>query len=387
MRNLRLKRIIGSPPAIANYVATACLVAVACAQAVVPARAVHANDSARAELAPLPKVEDQDPAVVELGRRLFFEPRISGDGSISCATCHDPDKGWSDGLELSDGYPGTKYFRRTRSILNTANKRYLYWDGRMTGRDLPTLVRDHISEAHFMQADGRLVLERLRQIPYYERTFSEAMGGEPSYGRILNSIAAFVRTINSRNVPLDKFLAGDPNALSEDARAGMELFTGKAGCIQCHGGPMLSDEKFHSLGVSGNPALFEEPMRHITFRRFMKTLGVATYMRLDHDPGLYALTKQPGDDGKFKTPTLREVSRTAPYMHNGTLATLADVVEFYNRGGAEPAGGEASKLEPLGLDDDEKRQLVAFLESLSGDEVTVKVPEPLQYEERELGVN
>lgn len=337
-------------------------------------------------LAPLPAVETADPAVVELGKMLFFEPRISGDGSTSCATCHDPAKGWSDGMALSDGYPGTKYFRRSRSIVNTAHKQRLYWDGRMSGSDVPTLVRDHIAEAHFMQADGRLVLEQLRQIPYYESTFKEVMGGEPSYGRILNGITAFVKSVNSVDVPFDRFLEGDTSAISEEAQRGLDLFRGKAGCVQCHNGPMLTDNGFHDLGIPTNPDLFNEPLRHITFRRFYKTLGVAHYYQLDHDPGLYGLTKRAEDDGKFKTPSLREVSRTPPYMHNGTLATLEDVVKFYDTGGMGP-GAAANEIRPLGLSSGEKSDLVAFLKTLSGAELIVEPPAPLYYEERELGKN
>lgn len=344
-----------------------------------------ADDGLR-PLAPLPRVETADPAVVELGKMLFFEPRISGDGSTSCATCHDPAKGWSDGMALSDGYPGTKYFRRTRSIVNTAHKQRLYWDGRMSGSDVPTLVRDHIAEAHFMQADGRLVLEQLRQIPYYESTFKEVMGGEPSYGRILNGISAFVKSINSSDVPFDRFLKGDASAISEEAQRGLALFRDKAGCVRCHNGPMLTDNDFHNLGIPTNPNLFEEPLRHITFRRFYKTLGVAHYYQLDHDPGLYGLTKRPEDDGKFKTPSLREVSRTPPYMHNGVLATLEDVVEFYDAGGTGP-GAPTNEIRPLGLSSGEKSDLVAFLKTLTGADWNVELPAPLYYEERELGKN
>ncbi|MCH7870722.1 MAG: cytochrome-c peroxidase, partial [Planctomycetes bacterium] len=144
-------------------------------------------------LAPLPEPDAvPNPEQVELGRLLFFDTRLSGDDTVSCATCHNPQKGWADGLPMSVGYPGSLYFRNTPTILNASSSQYLYWDGRLGGHDLATLVRDHISEAHFMQADGRLVLERMRQVPEYERRFTDAFGGEPTYGRILNAVAAFV---------------------------------------------------------------------------------------------------------------------------------------------------------------------------------------------------
>lgn len=344
--------------------------------------AALASDNGLPGLAPLPKAPAQNKELAELGRRLFFETRLSGDGSISCASCHDPSTAWSDALPLSEGYPGTKYFRRTPSIVNTAFKDYLYWDGRLSGGDLPTLVRDHIAEAHFMQADGRLVLERLRQIGYYEETFKRITGKEPHYGGILNAVAAYVRTVNSRNVPFDDFLSGDTQALNEQAKNGYRLFIGKAGCVRCHGGPMLSDGDFHAIGVPDSEDLFLEPLRHITFRRFLKTFGVTGYARYDHDPGLSAVTHDPRDDRKFRTPSLREVARNRFFMHNGMFASLEEVIEFYNQG-----GGDNGELGPLGLNGGEKQALVAFLESLSGDDITVNVPELLEYDERVLGEN
>ncbi|MFV2069863.1 MAG: cytochrome-c peroxidase, partial [Pirellulales bacterium] len=130
-----------------------------------------------------------DPATASLGKRLFFDPRLSGDATISCATCHQPEQAWTDGQALSQGYPGTLYFRNVPTLLGASHNRYFYWDGRLSGDDLPTLVRDHISEAHFMQADGRLVIERMRQIPVYQNEFREVFDGEPTYGRILNAVA------------------------------------------------------------------------------------------------------------------------------------------------------------------------------------------------------
>lgn len=337
-------------------------------------------------LAPLPPLEPPKREQVELGQLLFFDPRLSGDASISCATCHDPKKGWGDGKPLSTGYPGSEHFRNSQTILNAAYYKRNYWDGRMDGRDLPTLVRDHLTEAHFMQVDGRLFAERLKQVPEYEELFRKAFGGEPSFGRTLNAVAAFVRTIVSRNAPLDRYLGGETAALSDAAQEGMRLFQGKAGCIQCHSGALLSDQRFHALGVPENPSLFAEPLRHITFRRFLKTLGTPNYDNLREDVGLYAVTKEQGDRGKFRTPSLREVSLTAPYMHNGVFATLEDVVEFYDRGGGIHPN-KSRLLRPLGLTDGEKKALVEFLKSLAGDPVVVEPPRLPEYKLRTLGKN
>lgn len=190
-------------------------------------------------LAPLPPREAPPWEQVELGKFLFFDPRLSGDASISCATCHDPKRGCGDGKALSAGYPGTEYFRNSQTLLNAAYYSRNYWDGRMDGGDLPTLVRDHLTEAHFMQADGRLIAERLKQVPEYDQLFRRALGGEPSFGRTLTAVAAFVRTITSGNAPLDRYLRGETEALSAEAQRGLSVFQGKAGCIQCHGGRSL----------------------------------------------------------------------------------------------------------------------------------------------------
>lgn len=237
-----------------------------------------------------------------------------------------------------------------------------------------------------MQVDGRLFAERLKQVPEYEELFRKAFGGEPSFGRTLNAVAAFVRTITSRTVPLDRYLKGESGALSASAQEGMRLFQGKAGCIQCHGGALISDQKFHALGVPENPALFAEPLRHITFRRFLKTLGTPNYDNQRTDPGLYAVTKEPGDHGKFRTPSLREVALTSPYMHNGVFASLEDVVEFYDRGGgAHPQ--KSPLIRPLALADGEKKALVEFLKTLTGDPVVVERPALPEYKLRALGKN
>lgn len=338
------------------------------------------------ELQPLSPLAPPQAERVELGKYLFFDPRLSGDGGVSCDTCHDPEKGWGDGKPLSAGYPGSDYFRNAQTLLNAAHFRRNYWDGRMAGSDLPTLVRDHLTEAHFMQVDGRLVAERLKQVPEYVQMFQKAFGGEPSFGRTLTAVAAFLKTITSRNAPIDRYLKGETAALSSEAREGLALYQGKAACIQCHNGALLSDQEFHALGVPENPDVFGDPFRHITFRRFFRTLGAPTAESYRGDPGLYGVTKERGDWGKFRTPSLREVSRTGPYMHNGSFARLEDVVAFYDRGGGQQRN-KSPLIKPLGLTAAEKRALVEFLKSLAGDPVVVERPEPPDYQPRKLGQN
>jgi cytochrome c peroxidase len=339
-------------------------------------------------LAPLPSAPAQKPEQVELGRLLFFDERLSGDNALACAYCHQPEKGWADAQALSQGYPGSPYFRNAPTLLNIVFHKQVFWDGRLSGADLPTLVRDHLTEAHFMNADGRLLQERMKQVPEYVALFEKAFGkGDPSFGKILTSVAAFVRTLVSKNVPFDRHLQGDQAALRAEAKQGLALFTGKAGCLQCHNGPLLSDGKYHALGIPENPAIVNDPERHITLRRFHRTLGVPNAVNLREDVGRYAVTKERKDWKAFRTPTLRELKVTAPYMHNGGLATLRDVVEFYNQGGGSQAP-KSPLLKPLGLTEAEKRALVAFLESLSGDPVVIEWPANLpEYALRPFGQN
>jgi cytochrome c peroxidase len=337
---------------------------------------------------PLPPPERSKAEQVELGRLLFFDERLSGDNALACAYCHQPERGWADGEPLSEGYPGSRYFRNAQSVLNVVFQRQLYWDGRLSGKDLPTLVRDHLTEAHFMNADGRLLQERLKQVPEYVERFERTFGpGDPSFGKILNALAAFARSLASRNVPFDRHLKGDQAALSDEAKRGLALFTGKAGCIQCHTGPLLSDGKYHVLGLPEHPKILAEPERHITLRRFNRTLGVPNAVNLREDVGRYAVTKDRRDWKAFRTPSLRELKHTAPYMHNGTLATLADVVDFYNQGGGSLTP-KSPLLKPLGLAEAERRALVAFLESLSGDPIVIEWPKNLpDYALRPFGRN
>jgi cytochrome c peroxidase len=329
-------------------------------------------------LAPLPELKSPNPARVELGRYLFFDERISGDASISCATCHEPSKGWADGLPLSKAYPGSEYFRNAKTVLNAVHAKVLFWDGRLSSKPFQTHVRDHITETHFMNMDGRLMQERIKQVPEYVEMFQKAWGAEPSFGKIRNSIRDFEMTLVSRNVPFDRFLKGDKRALSSEAKNGLELFKGKAGCIRCHNGAYLSDGNPYNLGVPANPDILNSPMRHFTMRSFFLGMGVPGFEYLTEDVGYFTVSKMGEDKGKFVTPTLREVSRTAPYMHNGTIKTLEEVVEFYNKGGGK-ASNKTPMLKPLRLTSSEKAALVEFLKSLSGDEVTVQVPKLPEY--------
>ncbi|MBI2313803.1 MAG: hypothetical protein HYU77_14995 [Betaproteobacteria bacterium] len=339
----------------------------------------HAAGRGSFDLAPLPARSPVNPALAELGRHLFFDPRLSGDWSRSCAPCHGPGRGFGDGEPLSRAYPGAEYFRNSPTLINVRHRLRLMWDGRLDGADLGTAVRDMVTEAHFMNADGRLVQERIRQVPEYRAMWEKAFGpGSEPYGpRLFSAVGEFLNTLESRNAPLDRYLRGDNSALGSRAKRGLDLFRGKAGCIRCHHGPLLSDGALHRTGVPENPEVLANPLRTIAMLRHYATSGMPNYMKARTDLGAYAITKDGRDRGRFLTPSLRELKHTAPYMHNGVFRTLAEVIEFYDRGGA--AGSE---LKPLGLTATEKKALLTFLAALSGDRITVAEPEYLDFELR-----
>ncbi|WP_404379548.1 cytochrome-c peroxidase [Caenispirillum salinarum] len=336
--------------------------------------------------APLPEPPKVDEAKARIGNMLFFDTRLSGDTASSCASCHSPEAGWGDGQALSDGYTGTAYFRNAPSLFNVAHRKYLMWDGRLDGSDLGTVVRDMLTEAHTMNMDSRLAQERLKQVPEYAEAFKAAYGGDPYGGQIYGAIGEYLKTIRTTNAPFDRYLRGEDAALTAEQATGMELFQGKANCIACHSGPTLSDGGLHALGVPENAENATDAERQITMLRHFATMGTPNYMNLREDVGNYVVSKDRVDIGKFVTPSLWDVGQTAPYMHSGTVATLADVVDFYDAGGGE-AANKSPLIQPLNLSAEEKSALVAFLESLTGDAPDTTVPELPEYAPRELGKN
>ena len=321
------------------------------------------TDVSAQELGPVKPIE-VDAKKAELGKRLFFDKRLSGDAAISCATCHDPAKGFADGLALSKAYPGSQGFRNTPTLINTAHKTAWFHDGRL-GTNLNDVTRESLTETYIMNMDMRLMQERLKQDPIYVRMFDEAGFGEPSNGAVRNAIPEFLKTLTSRNAPFDR------DAMSPAAHRGFALFTGTAGCVSCHSGPRFTDDKPHNVGVPENPEIWSNPLRHVTFVTYAKFIGIENYMNVRRDMGAYIRThKTDGSDvGTFMTPTLRELTYTAPYMHNGMFATLADVIAFYNAGGGRDPNMDPA-LKPLGLTIEQQRDLVAFLVALSGDPLT-----------------
>ncbi|MCZ7562844.1 MAG: c-type cytochrome [Burkholderiales bacterium] len=323
-----------------------------------------------AAIGPLPAKKPPAAGLVEMGRRLFFDPRISGDGAISCASCHDPKQGFTRQADakgkpmvLSDAYPGTSHFRNAPTLINTAYKSGFAdagwgWAGHM-GADLNDVVRDMLTESAVMNMDMRLMHERMKQDPVYVKMCADNFkGAECSSGRARVALVAFMDTLVSKDAPFDS------GSMSEAAKRGQALFTGKAGCARCHGGPYFSDGKPHNTGVPENLEVFRDPVRHLTYRAALRTHGVPKADIWRRDVGHFLVSKNYADVGKFVTPTLRELKYTAPYMHNGVLATLAEVVDFYDQGGGKD-DPLATELKPLGLSTQEKADLIAFLEGLS----------------------
>ncbi|MEP3276035.1 MAG: cytochrome c peroxidase [Stappiaceae bacterium] len=325
-------------------------------------------------VAPIYSASAEDPGPVapievdakkaELGKRLFFDPRLSGDGELSCSSCHQPEKGFTDGQALSDAYSGSLGFRNVPTLINTGHRSAWFHDGRI-GTNLNDVTRESITETYNMNMDMRLMQERLKQDPVYVKMFEEAGFGEPSNGSVRNAIPEYLKTLISRGSPYDT------GEMSEQARAGYELFKGKAGCVACHSGDRFTDDQPHNIGAPGNPEIYKDPLRHITFVTFAKFMGIENYMNLRQDVGAY-IRAHPSDKstfGSFMTPTLRELQQTGPYMHNGMFKTLFEIVAFYNQGGGDDPNKDPL-IKPLGLSFEEQQNLVAFLEALSGDPLT-----------------
>lgn len=372
--------------------ATAAALAALAAMAVGLAPAVTAADKPAAKkpafpaLAPLPPVpiptdNPMSAEKIELGKMLFWDSRLGGDASSPCVVCHEPGKGWGDGGEISRGYPGTQHWRNSQTVLNSAYYNKIFWEGSVTSLEAqaPSAAEGNVAG----NGDPSLMEMRLRFIPEYVARFKKVFGDEwPRMFHAYQAIAAFERTIvsDARQVPFDRYMAGDKKALSESAQRGMALYHGKAGCIQCHNGPLASDQKFYSLGVPENEVFKTDPLYQITHRweHYQKGVNEKDYRNADKDLGLYYITKNPKDVGKFRTPSLRELKYTAPFMHNGIFYTLDEVVDFYNQGGGEANWpNKTTLLKPLGLSDQEKKDLVAFLEALSMDKPLLMDPPKL----------
>ena len=272
------------------------------------------------------------PAKIKLGKQLYFDPRLSSDNTIACASCHDPAKGWSNGAAFAKGVGGALGGRSAPSIINAAYYRQQFWDGR--AKTLEEQALGPIQAEVEMAMDLDRLVVKLNGIPGYKTQFNQVFGRDVTSQNIARAIAAYERTVLSGNAPYDAYKAGDRQALSKAAERGRKVFFGKGHCSACHAGPQFSDGSYHNIGIG---------------------------MQADkHDRGRVAVSKLEGDTGAFKTPSLREIARTAPYMHDGSLKTLQAVVEHYAKGGVENDYLD-EEIFPLRMTDQDKSDLVTFL--------------------------
>ena len=283
---------------------------------------------------------------VDLGRQLYFDTRLSADDTVSCASCHNPTLGFGDGHSTSTGIKGQMGDRNAPTVINTTYNDLQFWDGRAGSLEEQALgpIQNPIEMGFTLEG----VVKRLNEIEGYKKQFQAVFNTDVTADGIGKAIASFERTVLSGGSKWDDFNYGNKDALSDIEKEGMELFNGKALCSSCHLGFNLTDNAFHNIGVGMNK---KEP-----------------------DLGRYNVTKTELDKGAFKTPTLRDIEKTAPYMHDGSVKTLEDVVEFYNKGG-EPNKWLDKKLKPLNLTKKEKVSIVAFLKSLNGIPILVDPPD------------
>jgi cytochrome c peroxidase len=281
------------------------------------------------------QIPDDNPITAEkaaLGKKFFWDKRWSASGTVFCAGCHRPDHGWSDPRTFSIDFAGRPTPRHAPTIVNRLFSEQQHWSGLRASLE---------AQAHLdVNKTDEKVVANLGAVPAYRQEFRAVFGRELDPVGVAQAIAAYVRTIVSGNSPYDRFMAGDRSAMSESAQRGLRLFEDKAMCSRCHAGFNFTGEGFRNIGVG-----MDKP---------------------NPDLGRYAVTGEDADRGAFKIPTLRDVARRGPYMHDGSEWTLADVVDYYDRGGVKNPWLSAD-MKPLGLTAQERADLVEFMKALSGE--------------------
>ena len=301
------------------------------------------QDYKRPATVPAPADNPITQAKADLGKALFFDPRLSGSGAISCASCHNPSLGWEDGLAKGVGHKGTQLGRHTPTILNTAWAEPLFWDGR--ANTLEEQAKGPLASSAEMNMPHADVVKAVAGIPGYRKAFAAAFPGEPiDIDTIAKAIATYERTVVSADAPFDRWAKGDAGAISESAKRGFVLFNTTAQCSTCHTGWRVTDDGFHDIGLAG------------------EDMGRGKIM-----PGLTILERA------FKTPTLRNIAERAPYMHDGSQATLEAVVDHYDHGFVRRPS-LSDNIKPLNLSAQDRADLVAFMRTLSSQDAPVSLP-------------
>ena len=322
----------------------------------------------------IPRNNPVSPVKVALGRALYFDKGLSANGTVSCATCHDPANAFTDHSAVAFGVSGTPGTRNAPTILNAMFSEQLFWDGR--AGSLEEQAKQPLTNTFEMgMGSYDAVVARLVAIPQYRTAFRLAFKNEGiTIETIAKAIATYERTQLSGNSPFDRFIAGNNTAIAEAQKRGWLLFNGKARCIECHTytlpSPFFTDSKFHNTGIAISDKNFESLMNQVTEvqRSNDPALTLLTHTEGVSELGRYLLTQQRKDVGAFKTPTLRDIELTGPYMHNGSQKTLLDVVKFYSRGG-EPNSNLDQRMRALNLTDQEANDIVEFLRALTSDDV------------------
>jgi len=337
---------------------------------------------------PTPKDNPTTPDKVALGKQLFFDGRLGGDTSSPCSACHIPTLGWDFPADLSLGYPGTVHWRNSQTIINSAYYQKLFWAG--SSKSLEAQAKSAAKGGVAGNGEDDLMEARLALVPEYVEQFNNIFGDNyPKISNAWKAIAAFQRTLIQTDTPLDKYLLGDNKALSKSQLSGKALFEGKANCIACHNGALASDQKNYNVGVPTNLRWENDALAQITFRYelYAKGSNEKMYRETKADPGVYFRGKRKEMKGKFRTPSLRYTMYTAPFMHNGTIATLEDVVDFYDRGGIAKDGRttdfpqtKSALIKPLGLTKQEKADLLEFLKAFSGERILMDYPKLPEYQ-------
>jgi cytochrome c peroxidase len=310
------------------------------------------------------------PAKVELGKKLYFDVRLSSDNTFSCATCHDPRSGFTEHKPVPDGVGHTRGVRNSPTVLNAAMLSEQFWDGRAPTLEAQAIL-PIINPVEMAMKDHPAVEAKLGELSEYKPLFEKAFGDpKVTIARVGQAIASFERTLISLDAPIDRFLAGDQSAISDSAKRGWELYNGKARCNSCHAHtsvfPLFTDEKYHNIGVAAKAVDFEALARQVQGHP-------ENIAKLAHEPsinqlGRFLVTQKQPDIGAFKTEQLRNIALTAPYMHDGSEPTLASVIEFYNRGG-NPNPWLDGGMRPLNLTEQEKADLVALLETFTSSDL------------------
>jgi cytochrome c peroxidase len=321
----------------------------------------------------IPADNPVSPSKVALGRALYFDKRLSVDGTVSCASCHDPARAFTDSNVVAIGVDNRRGTRNAPTILNSVFNESFFWDGRAQSLE-DQVIHPLMSSFEMGMGSKDELIRRLSSIPEYRQQFRQVFKFSGlTIDTIAKAIAAYERTLLSGDSPFDRFISGNSGALSDAQQRGWELFKGKAKCIECHtysvvSNPLFTDFKFHNTGIAAADTLFSQLIRTVPKSPMETTATKQAHSTGLSELGRFAVTSQQTDIGAFKTPTLRDIELTSPYMHDGSLKTLIDVVQFYNRGG-NPNSYLDERMQPLQLTDDEVNDLVQFLRALTSDEV------------------